>query len=73
VTVRRKKGTWGGAREGAGRKPALEDPYRYSMDFERPQIDELAAVAAEEGGSIASVIREAVAQYLARRQRRKRW
>ncbi len=71
VASRRKKKTgWGGARPGAGRKPELREPYRYSMDFEGPQMDALEQIASEREVSIASVVREAVDAYLARRRKR---
>lgn len=69
VAARRKNGR-GGARPGAGRKPELKDPHRYTMDFEGPQMDALEAIAQERGTSIASVVREAVDAYLRRRRRR---
>lgn len=70
MAARRKKRTWGGYREGAGRKSELRDPHRYSMDFEGPQMQALEEIAAEQGVSIANVVREACAQYLARKRRK---
>jgi len=69
VAARKKDGR-GGARPGAGRKPELKDPYRYTMDFEGPQMDALEAIAEERRASIASVVREAVDAYLRRRRKR---
>ncbi len=67
---RKKKTGRGGARPGAGRKPELREPHRYSMDFEGPQMDALEQIASEREVSIASVVREAVDAYLARRRKR---
>jgi hypothetical protein len=64
------QGTWGGYREGAGRKPELRDPHRYSMDFERAQMNSLEEIAEEQGVSIATVVREACAQYVTRKRRK---
>ena len=70
MAARQKKGTWGGYREGAGRKSELEDPHRYSMDFERSQMKALEEIAREQGVSIATVVREACTQYVARKRRK---
>jgi hypothetical protein len=70
LTARRKKSTWGGFREGAGRKAVLRDPCRYTMDFEGPQMEVLQQIASKRGVSVASVVREAVARYVARRGRK---
>jgi hypothetical protein len=70
VASRRKKSTWGGYRKGAGRKPELEDPHRYSMDFEGPQMAALEEIGSERGVSIATVVRDAVAEYVARWRRK---
>ncbi len=70
VVARRKKGAWGGYREGAGRKPELEDARRYSLDFEGSQMEALEEIAVERGVSVATVVREACAKYLTRRRRK---
>jgi hypothetical protein len=70
VVARRRKGSWGGFREGSGRKSELQEPHRYSMDFEAPQMKALSEIAEEEGVSIATVIREACAQYITRKRRK---
>src|SRR5262245_5436919 len=70
VATRKKKGTWGGFREGAGRKPELHDARRYSLDFEGPQMEALEEIAEERGVSVATIVREACAKYLARRRRK---
>ena len=66
----KKKGTWGGKRSRAGRKPELDNPVRYTLDLEGPQMDRLEMIAQERGASVASVVREAVAEYLSKRGRR---
>ena len=62
-----KKRTWGGRRTGAGRKPVLDDPVRYSMDLEKAQMARLTKIAKKRESSVATVVREAVDAYLARR------
>ncbi len=47
----------------------LTDPVRYTMDFEEQQMVALEEIAEERGVSIASVVREAVVAYLARRRK----
>ncbi|HXK21796.1 MAG TPA: ribbon-helix-helix protein, CopG family [Myxococcota bacterium] len=68
---RRKATGRGGWRPGAGRRPELKRPARFTLDLEGPQMDALEKIAEERGVSVASVVREAVAAYLARRDRRK--
>jgi hypothetical protein len=68
VVARRKRGTWGGCREGAGRKPEIQDARRYSLDFEGTQMEALEQIAAERGVSVATIVREACAKYLTRRR-----
>ncbi len=70
VAARRKKGTWGGWRPGAGRKPRLTDPVGFSLELERADVDSLQAIARRRGASVASLVREALAAYLKRRRRR---
>jgi len=62
----------GGWRPGAGRKRIVREPARLAIDFERADMDELVRLADERGASVASLIREAVAAYLARRRREPR-
>ena len=69
VAARSKKKGRGGARPGAGRKPVLEDPVSVTLDLERPHADGLRSLAAEEGVSLASLVRAAVETYLKRRRR----
>jgi hypothetical protein len=69
MASRRKTGSWGGRREGAGRKPEVENPRRLTVDFEAPDFEAIAAIAKKAGRSLASVVREAVSAYLRRRAR----
>jgi hypothetical protein len=70
VAARKTKGTWGGWRPGAGRKPTLREPVSFTGDIEGTDMDALYAIAEEKGISVASLVREAVAAYV-KRQRRK--
>jgi len=70
VAARKKKGTWGGYREGAGRKAEIENARRYSLDFEGTQMEALEEIAAERRVSVATIVREACVQYIARRRRK---
>jgi hypothetical protein len=70
VAARKTKGTWGGWRPGAGRKPTLRDPVSFTGDIERLDMDALEAIAEERGVSVASLVRAAVVAYV-KRQRRK--
>ncbi len=67
VTARKTKGTRGGWRPGAGRKPFLREAVSFTGDIERPDMDRLEAIAEEKGVSVASLVREAVKAYLKRR------
>ncbi len=70
VTVRKTKGTLGGWRPGAGRKPTLKDPVSFTGDIERPDMAALEATAIERGVSVASLVRAAVGAYVKRQRRR---
>ncbi len=70
VTARKTKGTLGGWRPGAGRKPTLRDPVSFTGDIERPDMDALEAIAEKRGTSVASLVRAAVAAYVKRRRRK---
>ena len=69
VPTRRKQGR-GGARPGAGRKPTLTDRVGLSVQFDGDIYDRLAEAADESAVSMGSVVREAVAQYLARKRKK---
>jgi hypothetical protein len=58
--------TWGGRRDGAGRKREVRDPRRLTIDLESPDYAALETIASEADRSVASVVREAVAEYLRR-------
>jgi hypothetical protein len=71
VTVRKTKGTLGGWRPGAGRKPRLQDPVSFTCELERADVEFLETIAEERGGvSIGSLVRAAVAAYVKRQRRR---
>jgi hypothetical protein len=70
VARRKVKGTWGGWRPGAGRKPSLKDPVSFTGDLERADVDFLDAIATKRGISVASLVRNAVAAYVQRQKRR---
>ncbi len=70
VGRRKIKGTWGGWRPGAGRKPTLTDPISITCDVERADVDFLEAIASERDVSVASLVRAAVAAYVKRQKRR---
>ncbi len=69
VAARKTKGTWGGWRPGAGRKPVLRDPLSFTGDIERRDMEALEAIGRERGVSVASLVRDAVAAYLKRRRK----
>ncbi len=66
VAARERKSGWGGARPGAGRKRIVKEPERIAVDFEKPDLDALRALAERRGNSVADLIRRAVGQYLRR-------
>ena len=70
VARRKVKGTWGGWRPGAGRKPTLKDPVSFTGDVERADVDSLEAIARKRNVSVASLVRNAVGAYLQRQKRR---
>ena len=69
VAARTRKSGWGGSRPGAGRPRVVKDPERVAVDLEKPQFDLLREIAEERGDSVASLIREAVDRFLARRRK----
>jgi hypothetical protein len=70
VGRRKVKGTWGGWRPGAGRKPTLKDPVSFTGDLERADVDYLEKIAEKRDVSVASLVRNAVAAYIQRQKRR---
>ena len=64
----KKKRSWGGRREGSGRKQVVGDPVRLAIDVERRDLDALKAQAKRQDISMAEYIR----QVLARAARRKK-
>lgn len=68
----REKGSWGGARKGAGRKPKNDgDPrtYRLTLMVTRSDLDDLRRLAAERATSVASYAYEILRAALVRRRR----
>ncbi len=70
VSARRTKGTRGGWRPGAGRKPTMKDPVSFTGDVERADMDALEAMAEKRVVSVASLVRDAVKAFLKRRRKR---
>ncbi len=70
VTPRMTKGTLGGWRPGAGRKPTLKDAVSFTGDIEKADMDALEAMAEKRSVSVASLVREAVKGFLKRRRKR---
>lgn len=65
----RRKSRRGGARPGAGRPPLAEETADLTVRFERAAYQELVDLAAKRGKSAATVVREAVRAYVARRRK----
>ncbi len=70
VARRKIKGTWGGGRPGAGRKPTLKDPISFTGELERADVDYLEKIAEKRGVSVASLVRNAVSAFVQRQRRR---
>ena len=71
MAAKRAKGPgWGGTRKHAGRPAQFADAADRTIRFERADLDELDALARDRDVTGADLIREAVAQYLARRRRK---
>jgi hypothetical protein len=65
-----RKKTWGGRREGAGRKPRLSDGVSVTGELERADVEALREIAQERGVSLATVLRAAVRAYVKRHGRK---
>lgn len=65
-----KKGARGGARPGAGRPALVEEAADRTVRFERRYLEVLGELAEERGVTVGELVREAVAQYVARRGKR---
>ena len=63
------KGTLGGWRPGAGRKPELRNRMMFTISLEGDAYAAMSAIAEERGISLSAVVRDAVAVYLARRRK----
>jgi len=70
MAERKAKRAWGGRRKGAGRPQVVDEAADRTVRFERRDLEALHALAAERGATVGDLIREAVAQYLARHRRR---
>ncbi len=66
----RKKGTWGGRREGAGRPAVLKNPVDRWMRFEQEDAEAAEKLAAERGISLSEFMRRVLRSYLKRQKRR---
>lgn len=62
--------TWGGRREGAGRKPRLSDGVSFTGELERADVEVLQEIAKERGVSVATLVRAAVRAYAKRHGRK---
>lgn len=69
---RKTKGTLGGWRPGAGRKPDLDEPRSVTFRAERRDFDEARVIARVRGENISDVLRAALRAYVKRHQRRAR-
>ena len=70
VVARKTKGTWGGRRQGADRKPVLKDPVRITLDLEREQLEALEEMAEEAELSVSAMVRRILADRIRRRRSR---
>ena len=64
------KGRRGGARKGGGRKGFIPEARRLSVDYPGKDLAALEEIAQERGVSTATVVREAVREYLRARGRK---
>ncbi len=69
MASRRKKSRRGGYRKGAGRKAVLKRARAVTVTLEGPDYQAIERFAEERGVSFASVVREAVKSYTARRKK----
>ena len=69
MTAQRKKWRRGGYRPGAGRKRVLKGARAVTVTLEEPQYGAVQRLAAQDGVSLASIVREAVEVYTVRRKR----
>jgi hypothetical protein len=63
---RSRRGKWGGARPGAGRKAELADPAHVGTAIEREELEQLDALARERNLTRAQLLREIISGYLKR-------
>ncbi len=72
MATKKTKGTYGGWRPGAGRKPILDEPVKLSLTLEQTTLDGLVGLAAREDLPVGVYVRRTLAQHVARRQRTRR-
>ncbi len=72
MATKKTKGTYGGWRPGAGRKPILDEPVKLSLTLEQTTLDGLVGLAARDDLPVAVYVRNTLAKYVARRQRTRR-
>jgi hypothetical protein len=65
---RKKRGTWGGARPGSGRKPYFDESADLTVRFPKEDVDALVSLATARGVSAGELVREAVHRYVSRRK-----
>ena len=70
MAAKRQNPRLGGPRPGAGRKPVLKSPQLRSVTFEKAQITALSKIARRRGWTYAEAVRQAVAAYVNREQRK---
>ncbi len=68
MAKRKKASGRGGWRPGAGRKPLFAASTDLTIRFEQAHFEALEALAQERRSSVAAVVREAVAQYVAHKR-----
>ena len=69
--AKRRKGTWGGARPGSGRKPTLEDAVLLNLKMARADVERLRAVAQAKSMDLSSYVRGVLLRSLAAHERRR--
>ena len=70
MAARKKKSSWGGKREGAGRWPRVPDGVSFTGQIPRADMDVLEAIAEQRSVSVSSLVRTAVSAYVKRLRRK---
>ncbi len=68
----KRKGTWGGTRAGAGRKPVLEDAILLNVRMPRADVERLRTVARQKGLDLSTHVRRVLTRSLAAQRGRSR-